>query len=383
MRFEPFLLEEWIERKFASGWRIAHDFSSSAGPGWTVGELLQVAGGHAIEELSRLPVIYPSAAGSIELRTAIADVEGVSPEDVQIVTGAQEGLAAIFFTAAQPGGNVVLPHPGFPPFTGLPRGFGLDVRYYHLRAENGFEVDVDEVKSLCDARTALVLLNSPHNPTGSVAPEATRRDLHDFCAERGIQFLCDQVFHPIYYGPSNRTAAALPHATVLSDFSKALCLTGLRVGWIVERDRDRLEQYREARTYFTVSNSPVTEWLALLAIQHRQAIYARARDVSLANLELIESAWSSQTDRIEWVKPRGGFTVFPRVHGERNTRSLCERLGARGILVVPGDCFGVPSHVRVGFGADPSAFASGFERLTAEIEAYFSERREDSAVVVP
>jgi len=347
MRFERFLLDEWIERKFTSGWQITHDFSSSAGPSWTVGELLQVAGGHAIEELSRIPVIYPSAAGSVELRTAIADVEGVSPEDVQIVTGAQEGLAAIFFTAAQPGANVVLPHPGFPPFTGMPRGFGLEVRHYHLRAENGFKVDVDEVKHLCDSRTALVLLNSPHNPTGSVAPEAVRRDLHDFCAERRIQFLCDQVFHPIYYGPSIQTAATLPHATVISDFSKALCLTGLRVGWIVERDRDRLEKYREARTYFTVSNSPVTEWLAVLAIQHRHAIYARAREVSLANLELVESAWSSRMDRLEWIKPRGGFTLFPRVHGERDTRSLCERLGARGILVVPGDCFDMPSHLRV------------------------------------
>ena len=383
MRFERFLLDEWIERKFASGWRITHDFSSSAGPSWTVGELLETAGNHAIEELSRIPVTYPSAAGSIELRTAIADLEGVSPEHVQIVTGAQEGLAAIFFTAAHSGANVVLPHPSFPPFTGLPRGFGLDVRHYHLRAENSFDVAVDEVKSLCDARTALVLLNSPHNPTGSVAPEAVRRDIHDFCAERGIQFVCDQVFHPIYYGASIQTAAALPHATVLSDFSKALCLAGLRVGWIVERDRDRLEKYREARTYFTVSNSPVTEWLALLAIRHRQAIYARARQVSLANLELIESVWSSWTDRIAWIKPRGGFTVFPWFHGERDTRPLCERLGTRGILVVPGDCFGMPSHVRLGFGAQPNDFAGGFERLNAEIETYLLQRPQRSTVVVP
>jgi aspartate/methionine/tyrosine aminotransferase len=382
MRFERFLLDEWIERKFAAGWRIAHDFSSSAGPGWTVGELLAAAD-HGIEELSRIPVVYPSAAGSIELRTAIAEVEDVSPDDVQIVTGAQEGLAAIFFTAAQSGANVVLPHPAFPPFTGLPKGFGLEVRHYHLRAETSFEIDVDELKRLCDERTALVLLNSPHNPTGSITPEAVRRDIHDFCAGRGIQFVCDQVFHPIYHGASIRTAAALPHATVLSDFSKALCLSGLRVGWIVDRNRDRLEKYREARTYFTVSNSPVTEWLALLAIRHREQIYTRAREVSAANLALIESAWSSLADRIAWITPQGGFTLFPSLHGERDTRPLCERLGARGILVVPGDCFGMPSYVRIGFGAPRAEFASGFERLNAEIETYLSERREPSAVAVP
>ena len=380
MRFERFLLDEWIERKFESGWRITHDLSSSAGPSWTAGELLQVAG-RSIEELSRIRLIYPSAAGCIELRTAIAELEGASPEDVQIVTGAQEGLAAIFFTAAHPGANVVVPHPGFPPFTALPRGFGLEVRHYRLRPENNFDIDVDEVKRVCDARTALVLVNSPHNPSGSVASEAVRRDLHDFCVERGIQFVCDQVFHPIYYGANVATASALPDTTVVGDLSKALCLTGLRVGWIVDRNRDRLEKVREARTYFTVSNSPVTEWLATLAIRHRQAIYARAREVSLANLGLIESVWSSRNDQIGWVKPSGGFTVFPWFHGEQDTRGLCERLGERGILVVPGDCFGMPSHVRVGFGGQPNEFASGFERLNAELDAYFVERRQRSAVV--
>jgi aspartate/methionine/tyrosine aminotransferase len=383
MRFERFLLDEWIERKFSAGWQITHDLSSSAGPSWTVGELLELAGGHAIEELARIPVIYPSAAGCVDLRTAIAELEGVSSEDVQIVTGAQEGLAAIFFTAAQAGANVVLPQPGFPAFTALARGFGLDVRHYHLRPEHEFEIDVEEVKRLCDARTTLVLVNSPHNPSGSVVSEAVRRDLHDFCAERGIQFVCDQVFHPIYHGAGGPTAATLPNATVIGDFSKGFCLTGLRVGWIVERDRERLEKYREARMYFTISNSPVTEWLAVLATRHRQTIYARARQVSRANLELIESVWSPERDRIGWVKPRGGFTVFPRIEGEPDTRALCERLGARGILAVPGDCFAMPSHVRVGFGGEPNEFAAGFERLNVEIDAYFSQRRQRSTVVVP
>jgi aspartate/methionine/tyrosine aminotransferase len=236
------------------------------------------------------------------------------------------------------------------------------------------------VKRLCDRRTALLLVNSPHNPSGSIVSEAIRRDLHDFCVERKIQFVSDQVFHPIYYGPSVPTAATLPHATVVGDFSKALCLTGLRVGWIIERNRERLAKYREARTYFTVSNSP---WLAVLAIQHRGAIYERARDMSVTNLQLIESMWSFRNDPICWVKPRGGFTLFPWFHAERDTRVLCERLGAAGILAVPGDCFGMPSHVRVGFGAPPDEFAPGFERLNAEIEVYFLQRRQQSTVLVP
>src|SRR5207244_6555187 len=123
-------------------------------------------------------------------------------------------------------------------------------------------------------------------------------------------------------------------------------------------------------------------WLALLAIQHRQAIYARARTVSLANLELMESAWSSRTDRIAWTKPRGGFTVFPMLPAERDTRPLCERLGARGILVVPGDCFGMPSHIRIGFGTQRERSAEAFDALRTEVAVYLREERRRSTVAV-
>ena len=382
MRFEPFLLDQWIERKFSTHWNIVDDFTASSGPSWTVDELLRLAGGQANEDLRKIPLTYPSAAGSVELRTAIAEFEGVAPEDVQIVTGAQEALLAIFFTAATPGADVVLPHPGFPAFTALARGFGLEVRHYHLRPENGFQIDPDEVKGLVDDRTALVLVNSPHNPSGAVVAEDTRRSLHDFCAGRGIQFVCDQVFHPNYYHGDVSTAATLPAATVVGDFSKALCLPGLRVGWIADRNHDRLERYREARMFFTISNGPLTEWLAVLAMRHRRAIHARARDIALTNLQLLESMWPPENENASWVRPAGGFTIFPRFRGERDTRPLCERLGERGILVVPGDCFDTPSHIRIGFGGHPDRFSAGFERLRGELDAYSVETRHRSTVAV-
>jgi aspartate/methionine/tyrosine aminotransferase len=381
MQFEPFLLDEWLERKF-SGCHIRHDFSASSGPGWTIRELLKIAGVESHEDLFDLAITYPSAEGSLELRTAIAEFEGVSPHHVQIVTGAQEALLAIFFHAARPGANVILPQPGFPPFSALPKGLGLDVRHYVLRPENGFQLDLDEVKRLVDGRTALILVNSPHNPTGAVISEEQRRHLHDFCAARGIQFVCDQLFHPHYYIPAPPSAASLEEATVVGDFSKALCMPGLRIGWIVDRRRDRLEKYREARMYFTISNSPVTEWLAALAMKHRHVIDTRARDVSVANLEIVESVWRGDT-RLEWVRPQGGFTIFPRLRGVEDARPLCERLGERGLFVVPGDCFGMPSHIRVGFGSQHEHFAEGFQELNAELKTYFSETSRRSVVVVP
>jgi aspartate/methionine/tyrosine aminotransferase len=91
---------------------------------------------------------------------------------VQVVTGAAEALLILFFLAAESGANVVLPRPGFPANAALAESLGIAVRYYTLRAENQFRVDPDEIRRLVDRNTRLLLVNSPHNPTGAVLSDA-------------------------------------------------------------------------------------------------------------------------------------------------------------------------------------------------------------------
>src|SRR5436853_6172614 len=91
--------------------------------------------------------------------------------------GASEALLILFFRAAEPGANVVLPNPGFPANTALAKSLGLAIRYYSLRAENRFRVDLDEVRKLVDADTRMLLVNSPHNPTGSVLSDEDMQSL--------------------------------------------------------------------------------------------------------------------------------------------------------------------------------------------------------------
>jgi alanine-alpha-ketoisovalerate/valine-pyruvate aminotransferase len=103
--------------------------------------------------------------------------------------------------------------------------------------------------------------------------------------------------------------------------------------------------------------------------------------MSRANLQVIESTWTAENDLIEWLRPQGGFTVFPRLRDRTDTRQLCERLGERGVLVVPGDCFGMPSHIRVGFGSQRERFAEDLAQLNEELNAYFAKRRLRSTVL--
>ena len=379
MELPPFLLDRWIEQKNFANSTIEYDLASSTGPVWTLRELLALSGGNEWEALLDTRVSYTSATGSPALRVAIAELEGVEPEEVQVVTGASEALLILFFLAAEPGANVVLPNPGFPANAALAESFGIEVRYYSLRAENQFRVDLDEIRRLVDGDTRLLLVNSPHNPSGAVLTDEEIETLHDFCAERNIRFVSDQVYHPIYHGPETRSAARLPHATVISDFSKALCLSGLRIGWIVDHDAHRRERYHNARNYFTITANVFGERLAVLALEHSKEIYARARQVAWENLALLDQVFDQHDGFLRWLRPRGGMTAFPWLEDEADTRDFCRRLAKRGVLIVPGDCFGQPSHFRLGFAASGNRFAPALERIADFLDVESRQRSSASA----
>ena len=344
MELPPFLLDRWIEQKQDPNLRIEYDLASSIGPLWTLRELLALAGEGELEGLLDTPISYTAGPGTPALRAAIADLEGVEPAAVQVVTGASEALLILFFLAAEPGANVVLPDPGYPANAPLAESLGIALRYYHLRAENDFRVDPDEIRRLVDRDTRMLMVNSPHNPTGAVMSDEEIEGLHNFCAERRVQLVCDQVYHPIYHGAEQRTAARLPHATVISDFSKALCLSGLRIGWMVDRDAARRERYLNARNYFTVTANVFGERLAVLALRHSAEIYGRAREVSARNLALLDEVFARHSERLRWVRPRGGMTAFPWLANGADTRGFCRGLADCGVLMAPGDCFGQPAH---------------------------------------
>jgi len=207
------------------------------------------------------------------------------------------------------------------------------------------------------------LVNSPHNPTGAVLSNAQMREVHDFAASRGVPFVSDEVYHPIYHQDETNSAALLPHATVLGSFSKSLSLSGLRVGWIVDRDRARQQQYINARSYFTISNSPLTEQLALVALQHREEIFARTRRIATANLQLLDQFFDEWKSELGWVRPRGGMICFPWLKRGGDARAFCRVVAERGTLLAPGDCFQMPEHFRLGFGVTEAGFETALQRI--------------------
>jgi aspartate/methionine/tyrosine aminotransferase len=367
MELKPFLLDIWLDT-FEHG--IEFNLAASTGPSWTLNEILSLATDEERQLFLNHKVVYSRPGGAEGLRAAIADMQQVSVDKVQVVTGASEALLILMWLAAEPGANVILPQPGFTTFTALPESLRIETRYYAVRRENGFNIDVEEIKKLTDRNTKLVLINSPHNPTGATVSDADLDILHEHTSSRGIQLISDEVYHPIYHAESTKSAARLPHATVIHDFSKAFPLSGVRTGWMIEHDPERLKRYWNARAYFSITNNTAGEMLAEIAMRHRDTVLGKTQKTSSENLRLLHAFMSEHHETIGWIPPRGGMTVFPWLLSGENSRAFCQAAAERGILLAPGDCFEAPSHFRLGFGAVGEKFPDALNRLGELISSW-------------
>jgi len=360
MRLKPFLLDMWLDT-YEHG--IEFNLAASEGPRWTLNEILSLTSEEERQRFLNHKLGYSRPAGGEGLRAAIADMQCVNIDSVQVVTGASEALLILMWLAAEPGANVVLPQPGYPPFAALPESLGIEIRFYEVRKENGFRIDLDQIKQLADRNTKLILINSPHNPTGATISDAELDSLHEFTAFREIQLVCDEVYHPVYHGQATRSASRLPHATVIHDFSKAFPLAGVRTGWMIEHNSKRRELYWNARTIFSISNNTAGEMLAEIAMRHRNIVLGKTQEAATRNLRQLTSFMSEHRETLGWIPPRGGVTAFPWLVSGENSRAFCQAAAEHGILLAPGDCWGVPSHFRLGFAKIADRFPDALDRL--------------------
>jgi aspartate/methionine/tyrosine aminotransferase len=367
MQLKPFLLDAWLDQYEH---KIDFNLAASTGPVWTVNDILALADDETLHRFLNHKLVYSRPAGADSLRQAIAEMQSVPVEAVQIVTGASEALVALMWLAAEPGANVIIPLPGFTTFSALPESLRLETRFYRVRRANGFRIDPDEIKGLADSQTKLILINSPHNPTGATIADEEMQALHDFAAERGIQLVSDEVYHPIYHGRKTTSAARLQHATVISDLSKAFSIPGVRLGWMIEHDPWRRQQYWTARAYFSISNTTTGEILSEIAIRKRDVVLGKTKDVATRNLKLLEQFMSEHGDVLGWIPPQGGMTAFPWLLSGENERPFCQAATEHGILLAPGDCFDTPSHFRLGFAATGDNFSTALDRFGAFVKSW-------------
>ena len=362
MRLPTPLLSKWMSAYEFATPPIRYNLASSTGPAWTFGELLALGGDEFRAAMERMSVGYVPTEGTLELRRQIGRLHGVDPDWVIVTMGGSEALSLLMCLAGGPGGSALLPSPGYPATEAMAQAFGLHVRPYVLEARHGFRQDRSAILSAVDSSTRLVLVNSPHNPTGSVMAAGELRELAGALHDRSIPLVADEVFHRLYVGRDEPSAATAQGTIVVGDMSKCLSLPGLRVGWIIDADPGRRARLIEARDHFSISGSPLMEAFAALALQEHPRILDRLAVGARANLASLERFVHSCSASLQWVKPAGGTLAFPWSLTHRDCTPLCKAWAEAGVLTAPGSAYGMPAHIRIGYGlAEPADFDRALE----------------------
>ena len=240
----------------------------------------------------------------------------------------------------EPGDHMVGITPAYQSSYEIPRSVGAQVTLVPLREDRGWTLDTDELAAALTARTKLIYINFPHNPTGAVLSAAEQRRVVELADSCGAYLFSDEVYRGLEFDPADRLPAAAdlyPRAISLGGLSKAYGLPGVRLGWTVCRDADLNRRMQAAKDFTTICASAPSEVLALIAVRAADRLIGRALDGITRNLGLVDEFMRQRADAVRWVRPRGGSVGFPELLIDLPVAAFCERLvREHGVLLVPG-----------------------------------------------
>ncbi|MGD9902671.1 MAG: aminotransferase class I/II-fold pyridoxal phosphate-dependent enzyme [Vicinamibacterales bacterium] len=373
MRVEPFAME-----RFQSIWehRVRINLSESGVRPLTVREL--VGDASALDAVLDQPLVYTQTNGTEALRTAIAGLySGAGPQHVEVTNGGAEANFLAAWYLVQPDDEVVVLVPTYMQTHGLVRAFGGHVREWPLVADQAagrWRVDLDHLTALVGPRTRAIVLCTPNNPTGLRIGAEDLDAIATVAARHGCWIVSDEI-----YRGAERDGVASPsmwgrgeRVMVTSGLSKAYGLPGLRVGWVVSTPEvaEALWSYHD---YTTIAPGALSDRLARVALapDTRARLLARTRQVITGNLPRVEDWLAARAARFSWIPSDAGAFVYARYAHPANSTALVTRLRDEdGVLVVPGDQFGMDGYLRIGVGEHTDAVMAGLTCLDALLDRW-------------
>ena len=149
-------------------------------------------------------------------------------------------------------------------------------------------------------------------------------------------------------------------AVTLSGLSKSFALPGLRIGWLAAQDHGWMEGWLTFKDYTTICSSAPSEILGVIALQNKETIVERNRQIVRANIAAADGFFKTHAERFTWITPKAGSIAFPRCDGSIPVEQFCTDLLEYGVMLVPGSLFDYPgSHFRLGLGR--KNFSEGLE----------------------
>jgi aspartate/methionine/tyrosine aminotransferase len=293
---------------------------------------------------------YGPPLGFAHLREAIAEDAGrrrgveIDPATVVVTPGAKPIMSFALMALVQPGDEVILPDPGFPIYESMTRFMGATPVALPLRQSADFRPDLDELRSLITPRTRLLILNSPHNPTGSVLTADDIEDIAELVMSRDLVVLADEIYSRIVYDGEHHSVLSIEgmaeRTIVLDGFSKAYAMTGWRLGYGI-LPRELVPAFERLMINTVSCTASFPQWAAVEALTGPQdSVEAMVREFRERRALIVEGL--NALPSVTAAMPHGAFYAFPDISATGfDGAELAERLLLdAGVSVIAGTAFG-------------------------------------------
>ena len=322
---------------------------------------------------------YTPVAGYPELRRALAvrlqreNGLTVDPETEVVVTvGGAGALYAAIMATVDPGDEVLIPDPGYPQYTQMTLMAEGEPRYYTLREGSAFQPDLDDLRRLLSPRSKVILVNSPHNPTGSVFSKEALQGIAALATEHDLLVIADEVYSTLVYDGAAWSVAALPgmyqRTITINSFSKSYAMTGWRLGYAAA-PQPIMQEIIKIHSFFNSCASSVSQRAGLAALARTEeslamtAEYRKRRDWLVAALNRLPG--------VRCPLPSGAFYVFPNIssYGLPAEEFSLRLLNSARVTSVAGTAFGPAGegHIRLSYAASLPVLQTGVERIAGAL----------------
>ena len=366
--------------------------AGSVGPPQTLGDLKAISANpeetaKALKELDNIILTTGDITGDKNLRQQVAGFYdkskvNITADDVVIAPGTTGALSIIFQALLSPGDHVVCAYPAYEALVGIPKGLGAELSYWNMDPENDWKASLDDLKSLLRPDTKMIILNNPHNPTGAVLSTNDQAEIVKLASKHGTVVFTDEIFRPLFHSgdvPTSMVEHDLYDKTMVAgSLSKVWGFAGVRIGWVVTRNKEIRDKVIKARKWTVQTVSVVDETIAkeVLNDRCRERVIAMTLSNAKKNLPVLESFVRENNKAFWCFIPKGASTAFAKIMNPKTGEpvddlQLCRLLVKEdGLLLSPGSStFGTANKgdfkgfVRLHLTAAPETFKEGLQRL--------------------
>lgn len=355
MKIRPFALERYFAQyEFNTRYLL----SSSECQPLSLQALLSWADDETRQMYDALRLGYTQSTGHPMLLDEIAGLyQALTPQNILTIIP-EEGIFIAVNTMVASGDHMIVTYPGYQSLYEIGHAIGCDVDYWQARFdEQGAHFDLDELKSLVQPNTRLLVINFPHNPTGYIPTGQYYREILQFAADHGLYVLSDEMYRYL----QSPGIESLPFACDLYDravslfgLSKSFALPGLRMGWLATQDHGLMDEFKSYRDYLSICSAAPSEILAIMALRAKKVILQQNIDRVERNKVVARQFFDQHTEWFTYYEPQAGSIGYPQLHPSMDIVKVSQEMAASyETMVLPCTVYGQNNNrFRIGYGKD-------------------------------